>query len=84
MGRELDALLQHNDASSQRERFWLLAHVIGQVLDLDSDTLRLEGHDGSSHVSLPPTVGGGGEPADGGEKTSPLPSSLFSWLCSVL
>jgi hypothetical protein len=66
MGRELDALLQHNDASSQRERFWLLAHVIGQVLDLDSDTLRLEGHDGSSHVSLPPTWAGGG----GGSGTS--------------
>ena len=54
VGRVLDALLQHNDSISLRERLWLLEHVVGHLLDLDSDTLRLEGHDGSSHVSPPP------------------------------
>jgi len=53
MGRELDALLQHNDAKSLWEQLWLRAHVVVQVLNLDSDTLRLEGHDGSPHVSPP-------------------------------
>lgn len=53
---EIEALLGRHRSGPPWEYRWLQYHLVHQIIQLDSDALRLEGHDGSPHVSLQPSV----------------------------